>query len=89
MPLVSGLLYAPSFAALLSSETYGGPTYWPLWAAPWPLILGGYGYLRYWGAGEAALQTAKLQRADRYARALKQIMREASQEFCKRRTFMR
>ncbi|MEK6762099.1 MAG: hypothetical protein AABY96_05235 [Nitrospirota bacterium] len=88
LPLVLGLLYAPSFAALLSSDTYGSPTYWPLWAAPWLLILGGYGYLRYWGTGEAALQKAKLQRADRYARALKQIGREASHEFCKRLTFM-
>ena len=48
---------------------------------PWLLILGGYGYLRYWGTGEAALETAKLQRADRYARALKQIGREASHDF--------
>ncbi|TKB94565.1 MAG: hypothetical protein E8D41_03160 [Nitrospira sp.] len=87
LPLVLGLLYAPSFAALLSSDMYGGLTYWPLWALPWLLILGGYGYLHYWGTGEAALQ-AKLQRADRYARALKQIGREASHEFCKRLTFM-
>ena len=88
LPLVLGLLYAPSFAALLSSETYGGAAYWPLWGLPWLLILGGYGYLRYWGAGEAALKAAKLQRADRYARALKQIGREASHEFCKRLTFV-
>jgi len=88
LPLVLGLLYAPSFAALLSSETYGGAAYWPLWGLPWLLILWGYGYLRYWGAGDAALKEAKLQRADRYARALKQIGREASHEFCKRLTFM-
>jgi hypothetical protein len=88
LPLVLGLLYAPSFAALLSSETYGGAPYWPLWALPWLLILGGYFYLRYWGTGEAALQAAKLQRAERYARALKQIGREAPHEFCKRLTFM-
>jgi len=88
LPLVLGLLYAPSFAALLSSDTYGGSTYWPLWALPWLLILGGYGYLRYWGTGEAAVKAAKLQRADRYAHALKQIGREASHEFCKRLTFM-
>src|SRR6266850_1457270 len=31
---------------------------------------------------------ARLQRAERYARALKQIGREASHEFCKRLTFM-
>lgn len=83
-----GLLFAPSFAALLSSEIYGGATYWPLWALPWLLILGGYLYLRYWGTGEAALQAARLQRAEHYARALKQNGREASHEFCKRLTFM-
>jgi hypothetical protein len=88
LPLVLGLLYALPFAALLSGETYGGAAYWPLWALPWLLILGGYVYLRRWGTGEAALQTARLQRAERYARALKQIGREASHEFCKRLTFM-
>ena len=88
LPLVLGLLYAPSFAALLSSEAYGGMTYWPLWALPWLLIVGGYCYLRYWGTGEAAVHAAKLQRADRYARALKQIGRETSHEFCKRLTFV-
>ncbi len=88
LPLVLGLLYAPSCAALLSSETYGGAAYWPLWALPWVLILGGYGYLHYWGTGEAALQAARIQRAERYAHALKQIGREAHHEFCKRLTFM-
>lgn len=88
LPLVLGLLYAPSCAALLSSETYGGASYWPLWALPWLLILGGYGYLHYWGTGEAALQAARIQRAERYAHALKQIGREAHHEFCKRLTFM-
>ena len=88
LPLVLGLLYAPSFAALVSSETYGGAAFWPLWALPWLLILAGYFHLRYWGAGETALRTARLQRAERYARALKLIGREASHEFCKRLTFM-
>lgn len=88
LPLVLGLLYAPSCAALLSSETYGGAAYWPLWALPWVLILGGYCYLHYWGTGEAALQAARIQRAERYAHALKQIGREAHHEFCKRLTFM-
>jgi hypothetical protein len=55
---------------------------------PWLFIAGGYIYLRYWGRGEAALHAARLQRAERYARALKQIGREASHEFCKRLTFM-
>jgi hypothetical protein len=59
-----------------------------LWGLPWLLIFGGYFYLRYWGAGEAALKEAKLQRADRYARALKLIGKEASHEFCKRLTFV-
>ena len=83
-----GLLYAPSFAALVSSDTYGGATYWPLWALPWLLILAGYFHLRYWGAGETALRAARLQRAERYARALKLIGREPSHEFCKKLTFM-
>ncbi len=88
LPLLLGLLYAPSFATLISSETYGGTAHWPLWALPWLLILAGYFYLRYWGAGETDLRTARLQRAERYARALKVIGREASHEFCKRLTFM-
>jgi hypothetical protein len=88
LPLVLGLLYAPSCAALLSSETYGEASYWPLWVLPWVLILGGYGYLHYWGTGEAAIQAARIQRAERYAHALKQIGREAHHEFCKRLTFM-
>ena len=58
LPLVLGLLYAPSFAALISSETYGGAAYWPLWALPWLLILAGYFHLRYWGAGETALRSS-------------------------------
>jgi hypothetical protein len=88
LPLALGLLYAPSFTALLSSETYGGAAYWPLWALPWLLIIAGYGYLHFWGTGDAAMQVARLQRAERYARALKQIGREAHHEFCKRLTFM-
>jgi hypothetical protein len=52
------------------------------------LILAGYLHLRYWGAEETVLRTARLQRAERYSRALKLIGREASHEFCKRLTFM-
>jgi hypothetical protein len=88
LPLVLGLLYAPSFATLVSSETYGEAAYWPLWAAPWMLIMAGYLYLRYWGAHASLLQEARLQRAERYARALKPIGKEASYEFCRRLTFM-
>ncbi len=87
LPLILGLLYAPSFASLISSETYGGITYWPLWAMPWCLIAAGYFFLRYWGQSAAILHEARLQRAERYARALKPIGKEASYEFCRRLTF--
>ena len=88
LPLVLGLLYAPSFATLASSEAYGPAVYWPLWAMPWAIILAGYFYLRYWGASTSLLYDARLQRAERYARALKPIGKEASYEFCRRLTFM-
>lgn len=87
LPLVLGLLYAPSYAVLISSEEYTGTLYWPLWSVPWLFI--GYGYvkLRYWGPSDDALQEARLQRAERYARALKPIGKEPSYEFCRRLTF--
>ena len=55
---------------------------------PWTVILAGYFYLRYWGASSSLLYDARLQRAERYARALKPIGKEASYEFCRRLTFM-
>jgi hypothetical protein len=87
LPLVLGLLYAPSYAVLISSEEYAGTLYWPLWSVPWLFI--GYGYfkLRYWGPSDDAVQEARLQRAERYARALKPIGKEPSYEFCRRLTF--
>lgn len=88
LPLVLGLLYAPSFATLVSSDIYGEAAYWPLWAMPWVIILTGYFYLRYWGANTSLLNDARLQRAERYARALKPIGKEASYEFCRRLTFV-
>jgi hypothetical protein len=88
LPLVLGLLYAPSCATLVSSDTYGQAAYWPLWAMPWGLIAIGYFYLRYWGANSSVLNDARLQRAERYARALKPIGKDASYEFCRRLTFM-
>ncbi|SLM47792.1 conserved membrane protein of unknown function [Nitrospira japonica] len=87
LPLILGLIYAPSFATLLSSELYQGSVYWPLWAMPWVLITCGYFRLRYWGPSNAALKDARLQRAERYAKALKPIGKEASYEFCRRLTF--
>jgi hypothetical protein len=87
LPLVLGLLYAPSFAALISNPDYGGSLYWPLWAMPWLFIFYGYFRIRYWGPTDDALQEARLQRAERYARALKPIGKEPSYEFCRRLTF--
>jgi hypothetical protein len=88
LPLALGLLYAPSFATLLSSDTYGGVAYWPLWTMPWAFIVAGYVYLRYWGVSTSLIHDSRLQRAERYARALKPIGKEASYEFCRRLTFM-
>ena len=88
LPLVLGLIFAPVFAALITSETYGDFTWWPLWSAPWLLLVVGYFTLRYWGPTDSSLHEARLQRAERYARALKPIGKEASYEFCRRLTFV-
>ncbi len=88
LPLVLGLLYAPSFGALLLSEPYAGSSYWPLWAAPWLAIAAGYLTLHRWGTGPSDLHAARLQRATRYAKALKLIGRESSYEFCRRLTLV-
>jgi hypothetical protein len=88
LPLLLGLIYAPSFAALVFSEQYGGSSYWPLWAAPWLAILLGYVVLHRWGPGPADLHELRVHRAARYAKALKLIGREPSYEFCRRLTFV-
>lgn len=88
LPLVLGLLYAPSFATLVLSEPYAGSSYWPLWAAPWLAIALGYIALHRWGAGASELHKCRLQRATRYANALKLIGREPSYEFCRRLTLV-
>ena len=88
LPLVLGLLYAPSYAALISQEGYAGLLYWPLWSIPWLFILYGYFRIRYWGQPDDTLHEARLQRAERYARALKPIGKEPSYEFCRRLTFV-
>lgn len=87
LPLVLGLLYAPSYAVLISTADYAGTLYWPLWSLPWLFIVYGYFNLRYWGPSDDALHEARLQRAERYARALKPIGKEPSYEFCRRLTF--
>jgi len=88
LPLVFGLLYAPSFATLISSEMYEGGTYWPLWSLPWLLVTLGYFHLRYWGPSDSMVQEARIERAERYSRAMKPIGKEPSYEFCRRLTFM-
>lgn len=88
LPLVLGLLYAPSYATLISSESYAGMQFWPLWSLPWLFIAMGYFKLRYWGPTDDTLHEARLQRAERYARALKPIGKEPSYEFCRRLTFV-
>ena len=88
LPLVLGLLYAPSCAMLLTADPYTGTAYWPLWTAPWLVIIGGYLSLRYWGSSAPALHESRLLRAQRYAKALKLIGKEPSYEFCRRLTFM-
>ncbi|HSN03485.1 MAG TPA: hypothetical protein VLS44_00775 [Nitrospira sp.] len=88
LPLALGLLYAPSYATLISSDGYAGMVYWPLWSLPWVFIVIGYLTLRYWGQPEDAMQEARRQRAERYARALKPIGKEPSYEFCRRLTFV-
>lgn len=87
LPLVLGLLYAPSYAVLISTADYAGTLYWPLWSLPWLFVVYGYFNLRYWGPSDDALHEARLQRAERYARALKPIGKEPSYEFCRRLTF--
>lgn len=87
LPLVLGLLYAPSFATLLTAEPYAGFAYWPLWASPWLVIVIGYVLLNSWGRSETELWDARLERSARYARALRPIGREPSYEFCRRLTF--
>jgi hypothetical protein len=88
LPLVLGLLYAPSFGTLVLSEPYAGSSYWPLWTAPWLVIAAGYFALHCWGSQADDLHTSRRHRAARYAKALKQIGREPSYEFCRRLTLV-
>ena len=71
-----------------AASNYGGTLYWPLWSLPWLFLVYGYFNLRYWGPTDDALHEARLQRAERYARALKPIGKEPSYEFCRRLTFV-
>ena len=88
LPLVLGLLYAPSFGALVLSEPYAGSSYWPLWTAPWLVIVGGYVVLHRREGHTEDLEHSRRYRAARYAKALKLIGREPSYEFCRRLTLV-
>lgn len=81
------LIYAPSYASLISQEDDTGHLYWPLWSIPWVFILYGYFRIRYWGSPEESLRAARVQRAERYARALTPVGKEPSYEFCRALTF--
>lgn len=85
-PLILGLLYAPSYGVLLTADLYTGHRYWALWSAPWLIILAGYLFLRRFGPSEARVRQARLDRAERYAKAFKPIEREPAYHFCRRLT---
>ncbi len=86
-PLLLACLYVPSFNTLLLTEQYASDQYWPLWSAPWLIIVGGLVALWRWGPSENAVRQACLSRYERYYRALKPIEREPSNEFCRRLMF--
>ena len=88
LPLVLGLLYAPSFGALMLSEPYAGSSFWPLWTAPWLVIATGYVLLHRREGLSDDLHTWRRHRAARYAEALRLIGREPSYEFCRRLTLV-
>jgi hypothetical protein len=86
-PLVLALFYAPSFAILVSSETYLGRDYWPLWSAPWVVILAGYLYARAKGPADESLRAARAARAARYRAELSPIHEQPTFHFCQRLLF--
>jgi hypothetical protein len=86
-PLVLALFYAPSFAILVSSETYLGTAYWPLWSAPWVVMLAGYLYARANGPEDESLREARTARAARYRAELAPIHEQPTFHFCQRLLF--
>jgi len=85
-PIVLGLLYIPSFIALLSSDVFSPDRYWLLWSAPWVIIVLGWLKLMLRGESRREVREARLSRADRYYDALKPIEKEPSYQFCRRLT---
>ncbi len=72
LPLVRGLRDAPSFAMPLTSKSYGGHGFRPLWCAR---------------GHDDRRRRRVLHRAQRHSKALKPINREPSDEFYRRLTF--
>jgi len=87
-PLILGCLYLPSFVVLLRAEAYTSQVNWPLWSAPWLIIVAGVVLLRRWGPSNAVAERACAGRRARYLQALKSIEGESAQEFCRRLTFV-
>jgi hypothetical protein len=85
-PVILACLYLPIFAALLVADGYAGSQYWPFWSAPWVVIVGGMVALRRWGPSDESVREASLERAERYAQALKPIQREPAHDFGQRLT---
>jgi hypothetical protein len=85
-PLILGAVYMPCFAVLLMGDQYSSAAYWPIWAAPWLIILGGIIMLRRWGPSDETVRQACLARAERYAQALRPVQREPAHDFGQRLT---
>lgn len=84
-PLILGAVYLPCFLALLLLDQYQ-EALWPLWAAPWALIIGGLALLQYRGPADEAVRQACLARAERYAHAHRTVQREPAHDFGQRLT---
>jgi hypothetical protein len=87
-PLLLGLVYAPSFAILVSAGLYGGAPFWGLWSLPWLLVLVGYMRLRGREPADTVIRQLRAGRAERYKRALKPSARRPSYHFCQRLTLI-
>jgi len=85
-PLILGAVYLPCFLALIMVDQYESGIFWPMWAAPWALILGGIAMLYRSGPSDEAVRHACLGRAERYAHAHRTVQREPAHDFGQRLT---
>jgi len=85
-PLVLGLLYAPSFSILTFDYSYLSQRFWPLWAAPWVIIAGGYILLRMYGDPDDRNHQARNDRANRYQAVLDPLRSQPVFHFSQRLT---